>query len=211
MIFNKKFAVIIAAITILTILSSTNYLRYNYLQKGNLRIQYEIPKKHSIIINSIIENKLYSYWNMADDSLGDYMSITATITFENKNFISMLITGDFYFAGAAYPKNVCDTLNIDLIDEKQSFFREYIDISKLNEADLISRLETLKFSEDMKESAIANYLQPVFKSFINNIYLKADISDDIKSYVDKSGVYLVFTLPHAIGDYYVFKACDLTL
>lgn len=175
------------------------------LQKGTAKIEYVLPQNTSKSIVNLIEQKIYSYWNLVNynNSEGNYLNLKGNIMYQDDELISISINGDYYLRGAAYPKNVHDVLNIDTITVKEVSLNDFINRFEFNTVDLYNQYIALKRSADKREREIAKYLEPLIsKSNIKEVLIK---KADTKSYFDGNKLNIIITLPHAIGDYVIFS------
>lgn len=149
-------------------------------------------------INNIIKAVAFDEYNaFGEDNEGLSLEIDYTIGLQNESIFSVLYEGYAYLEGAAYPRNIIDTVNIDIEESRDIILNEIIKIDE----DFANKILQYELSEEDKNEvsmAALEYLQMSTSDSLMN-YLN---SDDAIFYLSQDSITISFEVVHAVGDHF---------
>ena len=165
-------------------------------------------------INEIIKDDALSI--LTDYSINDgtdSVNVDYSIFIDGDGNISVKFSGDAMYSGAAHPSVILYTSNVNVYsktrfkpisDDKLSQIAAYFEVGK--------DYEVCSDEADIKE-AVEEYLREYDMSMLASELNNMDFDDDGQipytySYQDEDGVYIIISVPTAIGQYAILKIIE---
>lgn len=162
-------------------------------------------------VNDIIKNDALSILtNYSINDGTDSINVDYSIFIDGDGNISVKFSGDTMYSGAAHPSVLLYTSNVNVYsgtrfkpisDDKLSQIAAYFEVGK--------DYEVCSDEADIKE-AVEDYLREYDMSMLATELNNMDFDDDRQmpytySYQDEDGVYIIISVPTAIGQYAILR------
>ncbi len=157
--------------------------------------------------------------SMLDDvSENDGISYKVDSIYTSSDILSIVMKGYMYYEGSAHPYSFISTCNIDMKTGEKAMLRDYADLDKIADT-LLNTTDYTVLTEGVTLEDILRYnymeIEPTQELLARNLS-HFDGEQDIyeadecygTSYIDGEAVYLVFEVPHALGDFVVVRIDD---
>ena len=149
----------------------------------------------STLNNKIEEFAKSDFMEIVNDENADDLELTLeeeyVVKLANKDLISISSSGELTVKDAAYPTTIKSTLNINPIDYRKFKISDLININ--------DEFVQLFIEQSMSNEQLDAYLT----SFTNAEIKEKIISSSL--YLEENNTVIVFSVPHAIGDYIEIK------
>lgn len=158
-----------------------------------------------IKINEIIKNEVMSDIQPIENiDLGQYYNIDFVVKCSNNKLLSIIFYGGEFSEGAAYPRDIFYSINIDLISAKKLKLKDLVkDYEKL--AEIYASTLTEDYEDEMKKM-VYDYIYNTYT--IDDLIKGFTEADDVYesnrfifSYITNESLGISWEVPHAIGDH----------
>ncbi len=157
--------------------------------------------------------------SMLDDvSENDGISYKVDSIYTSPNILSIVMKGYMYYEGSAHPYSFISTCNIDMKTGEKAMLKDFADLDKIADI-LLNTTDYTVLTEGVTLDDILQYnfmnIEPTQELLTRNLS-HFDGEQDIyeadecygTSYLDGETVYLVFEVPHALGDFVIVRIDD---
>lgn len=167
--------------------------RASIIKNSNTSIKY--PQFSSYDNNQVINSSIQAYIQELKDIYGEDLVADYQITLQNSNYVSLVYSGNI--EKAAYPRQFKSGITIDLKNGNRVPLNAILNLNDTVKHTIEDKLMNIFKAKDIDFKAI-------FPNGIDNLLSNKEMTpatSDLQYYLINNEVVLIFSVPHAIGDY----------